>query len=158
MAKKSKTNIYILLPVVIALWGTIFYKVFWGNGGDEPLLMEVQPVNMKVSKQVEASTDFQLKLNYADPFLGTQYVKKKVAVATKKSKPSRNRALANWPGVSYNGCISNDKGELAHLLINGRTSLVAKDAIVNEISVLEITADSILLKCQSEKKWFKKFR
>lgn len=89
MKKQNKT--YLLLAVVLGIWGIIGYKFFSAVNPDAPEIAQVTSDQVFVPKQMKEREVFSIVADYRDPFLGTvQAPKKKVkkntnAAAVKKA-------------------------------------------------------------------------
>ena len=63
----NKKNLYILLPLVLGLWGYIAFRIFVQVNPDvETLPMDKLPLLEKNKK--EEKKEYVLYLNYSDPF------------------------------------------------------------------------------------------
>jgi apolipoprotein N-acyltransferase len=109
---KNKKNIYILLPIVLLVWGSVVYQFFSFTTTEvetpsESKVYTVKPLQQSINQQVV------IDLNYRDPFLGTMYAPKNaVPDANKvvKSKgPSRPKETLVWPVIIYKGMIADTK-------------------------------------------------
>lgn len=113
---KSKALTYILLAIVLVVWGVIFNKIFQANNNN----VVVPAIN---TNKVKADTlipvkSYQLKLNYIEPFLGKSYsVKRKVS---SKSKIVKVRDPFPIENLSYLGMIKNKKKKSTIAIIKWR--------------------------------------
>ena len=155
---KNKKMVYILMPVVLLIWGYIGFKIF-NYGEDE---MDVEPIRIDqiITDQEEKQTSKTLALNYADPFLkGIRNTSRKQSNREVSRKPKKVSTPVNWGDITYNGFIKNQKNakKIALLNVNGKQSLAAKGDRVQQVSVVLIQQDSVLLEKESNRKWFRKF-
>ncbi|MFY9310325.1 MAG: hypothetical protein WAQ28_14870 [Bacteroidia bacterium] len=167
---KNKKLTYILIPLVAGLWGTILYKIFHtvnNKNNDFVINANILTGSMKSESAIDT---FTINPDYNDPFLG-KGIKKPVpsgdqipAVVntTQVKKPEKQApaqpALANWPGIIYNGIVKNQKSnkQLAMIQVNGQASIMQEGDVTMDLKLLHITKDSIELMFQNEKKIFKK--
>ena len=158
---KSKKTVYILLVVVAGIWGTLFYKIFSGLGGDNDIKSNTIQIPQTLIANSFSDT-FSLIANYRDPFLGKQLAPKivsdnpPVTVNKTKSQPVVNSS--QWPAITYSGMVKNDNSNktLALLFINGNSQTLKQGDLIENIEVVKIYRDSVLLKQGKEKKFFKK--
>ncbi|MCH2045458.1 MAG: hypothetical protein MK212_15175 [Saprospiraceae bacterium] len=73
MTKKKKNNpklLYVLVPLVLAIWGMIFYQIYIAIKGEDYTPPSI-PNNLyeDATEQVEQES-YALLLDYADPFFG----------------------------------------------------------------------------------------
>jgi flagellar basal body-associated protein FliL len=66
---KNKKSIYILLPIVLFIWGTVMYQFFSFSGIDHKTISESNGFKIKPLQLKERDT-FSINVNYRDPFLG----------------------------------------------------------------------------------------
>lgn len=159
---KGKKAVYILIPLNIAIWGFFIYRFYTAyNEADEP----VKPEKMGDFKMEELkdSVQYQLALNYKDPFL------KDVEKPKHNSNPnSTSNSLSNNQNtaklkttvktptvavvkpatdIKYLGLVKNNTtGQTTALVsINGKSHLVKKGDVVDGISVKNISNELIEL-------------
>jgi hypothetical protein len=137
LTKNVKT--YLLLALVLIIWGTVVYQLFGGNDSPAPELDINDNVQFK-PKQVKERESFTIVANYRDPFLGT--IKKEV----KKVKRARP-VLPIEPEVSinYTGVI-NDKStgkKIFFVTINGQQYLMEPKQKIQEVQLVKGNATSI---------------
>ena len=83
---KNKKLTYILVPLVLIVWGLIIYRIFntIHNTDDSPLLnTPIATINGEKNTLLDT---FSLQLNYRDPFLGNLHRKISNENATKVVK------------------------------------------------------------------------
>src|SRR6056297_551428 len=113
---KNKKSVYILLPLVLLIWGIIFYRIFTGTSGKQ---YHVQPKQtVKVSDEYEKPQSFKIYTNYQDPFLKNIRQKKKVQKTKKETQNNKKRSFSSrrrrrsttrWPEISYKGAVKNQE-------------------------------------------------
>lgn len=101
---KNKKNIYILLPLVLIVWGIIGYKVFSAINPTADL--QTSPTNLVnfKPKTIENEATYTLNLNYRDPFLEKRSPIKKIKTTRKTSNKQPNITIP-FPPIIYNGLI-----------------------------------------------------
>ena len=108
---KNKKSIYILLPIVLLIWGMLIYQFFSYSVSDA--LLENTSTEFKVKPfKVKERTAFTVNVGYRDPFLGKMYIapvsnQTKSSNKTKKS-PKLEETIV-WPSIHYRGMISDPK-------------------------------------------------
>lgn len=106
--KKSKRNTYILLVVVLVIWGLIIYKFFtYRQSGTAMSQTSVEQGLARKPIDVKKPEVFTIEVNYRDPFLGkmnqTGQVKKSNVLRKKEVQPTV------WPSIIYKGVVSDSK-------------------------------------------------
>ena len=88
--KNNKYAPYILGPIVLVIWGTIFYKIYQAIYGEKDLAIPTitQTFTPKDSNNV---SQYQLLLNYKDPFTGKVHTSTPKSTASYQNKPSNNQ-------------------------------------------------------------------
>ncbi|OFZ01407.1 MAG: hypothetical protein A2491_19650 [Bacteroidetes bacterium RIFOXYC12_FULL_35_7] len=165
---KNKKLRYILLPLVLIVWGLVFYKVY------EYVKEDPLPINEQIkknSKKTHLNTRDTILLvaDYRDPFLGKIihqisfensnevtnriYEKKSSSGGEKENLKIKqeNKAITktnNWPTVIYSGIIINQKNskKTALLKINNKEKMVSEGEIIDDMKIEKIYPDSLILK------------
>ncbi|GET22011.1 hypothetical protein [Prolixibacter denitrificans] len=153
---KNKKLIYLLLPLVLLIWGLIFYRIYTNLHGKQ--------VNSSFRKQVTKEIDVsnneekpELSLNYPDPFLKSVSGKTVEKQAGNQRSNSQSQAV-NWPMITYRGMVRGEKSKakvMGFLCVGTKDLLVHKGDVANELTVLRIAKDSIQLENRGEKRWFR---
>lgn len=153
---KNKKLVYLLLPLVLIIWGLIFYRIYTNLHGKQ--------VNSSFRKQVTKEIDVsnneekpKLSLNYPDPFL------KSASGGTVKTKVSHqptdeHSQPINWPMITYRGMVRSEKQKakvMGFLRVGTKDLLVHKGDVAHELTVLRIAKDSIQLENLGKKRWFR---
>ena len=149
---KNKKTVYILLPIVLLIWGAVMYQFFSFS-----TIKEEQKTNFEkfIFKPIDIKKrdTIVIDINYRDPFLGKIYAEtegKKYA-RNKIVKPKKPAVIINpivWPTINYKGIVSdtNENNKVFMLIINGKTFLMKKGEIENEIFLKEGDRESIYVK------------
>lgn len=126
---KNKKSIYILLPLVLFIWGAVVYQFFSYTNDEIP---DVQNQNIAVKPFVIKPPDTtSITVNSRDPFLGkmtTSENKPTVSSSKKEYKEPKVKEELIWPDVKYKGIVSDvkDKVKVYMVIINGKTFLMRK--------------------------------
>jgi hypothetical protein len=157
---KNKKLTYILIPLVLVVWGLILYRIFEAAGtGDNT----AAPVLVKTEK--EAYNDFsipkdtgKLALNYRDPFgltplkdtTGSHSKGIPVKVGVVSAKPA-----ANWSFITYLGYVRNpvSKKIVALVTINGQNVTLGEGETKSQVRLLKNLRDSIKISYQGKTKF-----
>lgn len=150
---KSKKSVYILLPLVLFIWGTIIYK-FFSYTNEEAIVDQNQEVSIK-PLQIKQKDTFTVKMNSRDPFSGKMVdeedskIKHKISYSAPKSKEE-----LIWPQIKYKGIVSDakEKVKIYMLIIDGKTHLMRKGQIENEILLKDGDKEIVYLKYKNDSK------
>ena len=121
---KNKKNIYILLPIVLLVWGSVLYQVFSLTHKEEGIPTEKNSYTIK-PLQIKTRQTFTIDITYRDPFLGKMYVSEK-EIKIKSSNVKRAikpKETLVWPSIIYKGLISDskeNKKKVFILIIDGK--------------------------------------
>jgi hypothetical protein len=156
---KNKKLTYILLPLVILIWGTIIWKFITGvsNSGINEFKSKPIPVTESVK---EAPDTIQLTFQYNDPFLHSyseSVVSPQPENVVENPIKSPNIVIA-WPRVEYRGAIGKHKqgNYLGMIKFADKEGLVKENELIDNARVLCIAPDSIELEYMGDKRFFKR--
>jgi len=156
---KNKKLIYVLIPLVLFVWGVIIYRVFNTiNNNESPQLMN-KPIAIADERKEFLNDTFSLRLNYRDPFLGKLLKTVTTAGGNKKKEllktPLKTEAAIVWPVIVYGGVIKNQNSNKlwGFVQINGQVNIVKEGDVINEIQVKKIMKDSIEVQFGKQKKF-----
>lgn len=125
---KSKKSIYILLPVVLIIWGLIIYRFF--SFSNTEAVEEPANNNFLVKPlAVKPRDTIAINVHYRDPFLGKMYAPSaKIRKDAKSIKNVTPDAPLQWPPIIYKGIVSDTKNKkkVFMLIINGNTFLMSE--------------------------------
>ena len=147
---KNKKSIYILLPIVLVIWGSVAYQ-FLSFSKNEEKSKENSAFTFKPIAIKPRDTS-SINVNYRDPFLGKMYSNKTKSVSTKRSTQATKPELPKTPmilqTILYKGIVSDtkDKTKVFMLIINGRTFLMKKGDTENEVLLKEGNRESVIVK------------
>ncbi|PCJ95000.1 MAG: hypothetical protein COA50_11580 [Flavobacteriaceae bacterium] len=123
MKKNKKT--YVLLSVVLAIWGILGYKIIVGIGSDDVQRNEMALVETYVPIKVKKRDTFVILANYRDPFLGT--MPKKAEVKNKRNVVPKKTVLPK-KDITYSGSVSqsNTNNRMFFISIDGQQYIMSK--------------------------------
>ena len=163
---KNKKLAYILLPIVVIVWGLVIYRMFFeGRTKPENLTQFIRPI---VKESVEEKSEtYKLIANYRDPFLSNVVVSEVIAQENKQEEQSgsntnlrRRRTSVSrirWPEVKYGGFIEgNGEKQTILLKIKNRDFLAQKGDTIEQIFIKEFYGDSLVVVYSNEEKTLKK--
>jgi hypothetical protein len=148
---KNKKNIFILLPLVLLIWGSVLYQFFSFTTAEETQQLDANNFKIKPLKFKERDS-FTIDVNYRDPFLGKMYASQKNdSLKNSNLKKSRTQKITEpltWPTIVYKGIVSDtkDKTKIYMVIIAGKTFLMRKGAVENEIFLKDGDRESIYVK------------
>lgn len=148
---KNKKNIYILLPLVLFVWGAVLFQIFSFTNAEEIVSNNSPEFNFKPLK-VNKKASFAINVNYRDPFLGKMYsAETESSVKTKSSKSTKTPKQVEqlvWPNIVYKGLISDSKSknQIFMLIIDGKNYYMKIGDTENEIFLKKGDKESIYVK------------
>ncbi len=156
----NKKSVYVLLPLVIIVWGVVIYKFLNIKGGsDDDSIGNIAAITKKLPKKI--NKDYGLLLDYADPFLSSLDVYKSsyynnVKGKNKSKKSGVNKKRGHQPDVkvSFLGILINEsKNKKVGLLeIDAQRYLLSDGDIKNNVEVIKLGTDSVICKIGENKK------
>ncbi len=167
---KNKKLQYILIPVVLVVWGLIIYRVLDFTKQDTPddpcIVSTLQPNKNNSSVQ----DTFSLHANYCDPFLkNVRYTRPRYTKTnqsnkkTEKKKPESNIVLRRdiienirWPDIKYGGIVQNTQsGEKVGLMeIDKQEFLIRKNDSIQKVFIKDLYKDSVIVIYKKTRKTF----
>ncbi|MCK0160129.1 hypothetical protein [Allomuricauda sp. F6463D] len=137
MSNNIKT--YLLLGVVLLVWGIIGFKLIKALSKEPELPMVQQPISA-LPKSIKKRDTFELMANYRDPFLGTLPATKKKAVkrAVKKEPVSKRNII-------YSGLVAQtgSGNTMFFVTIEGQQYIMSKSEEINGVRLLNGNGQSI---------------
>jgi len=153
---------YILLPVVIIIWGIVFYKIFIGIKSPNKAMGNVNTIIGGNDSSLFKVDTFSIINNYRDPFMNNQTNTTYKPGAT-HNLPIKKEAVVTsaplkWPDIMYNGIIKSKKSpqQLVMVKINGASNFMTKGDNIAGIELLKVYKDSIVICYSGEKRTVKK--
>ncbi|WP_422106024.1 hypothetical protein [Winogradskyella sp.] len=146
---KTKKKTYVLLVLVIGVWGTIAYKIVTALHPDMPK-MQQQEFVVNTNYKVETAVDtFSIRKVNRDPFLGTYMIK----ASPKKTRVKKQTLL--WKPIQYHGIVKNGKNKLFIVSIDGKQHLLKKGQTKDSVKLLNGNAKSITMRYKTSSKTFR---
>lgn len=145
---KTKKKTYVLLVLVVAVWGTIGYKIV---SALNPEIPEVQPQSFAENTNFRIDTKmdtFSVNIVNRDPFLGTLLIKETKSPIRKKRKP------IDWKPVTYQGIIKQDKEQIFIVSISGNQYLLKKGQTKDSITLAYGSDKSVTMRYKKQLKSF----
>jgi hypothetical protein len=146
--KKKKT--YILLIVVITVWGFLLFKIYFAFFGEDDSIVfeenrkEIQPQKRTKTKKL------QVEYPERDPFLGMMY-KPEPKTRSKPLIQKRQSYDSIFNAITYQGFIKNKKDSSRLYLINykKRSFVLKPNHQFEDVIFLTGTKDEIKVKYKS---------
>ncbi|MNK95318.1 hypothetical protein D3C87_1155500 [compost metagenome] len=148
---KNKKNIYILLPLVLLVWGAVLYQVFSFTKSDEEPAVNNSEFTIKPLK-INKRESFAINVNYRDPFLGKMYAPQTAsntkAKSSKTVKEPKPKETLVWPTILYKGMISDskEKNKIFMIIIDNKNYYMKIGDTENEIFLKSGDKESIYVK------------
>ncbi len=147
---KNKKNIYILLAVVLFVWGAVVYQFFSFTNADE-IPVSNNPEFVIKPLKIKERQAFTINVNYRDPFLGKMYAPQtvlNVKTSTKIKKQPKSQENLVWPSILYKGIVSDakNKNKIFMLIIDGQYHYMKIGDTENEIFLKEGNKESVYIK------------
>lgn len=145
---KQKTKTYILLAVVLVIWGIVGYNIYSSVYGNTTNIIS-DTMSQEVSfrkRKVEDMKVFSLHIHDSDPFLGT--IKKKRSLKPEVVKRQVVDDSASEIQVVYAGMVKTDtaKGKSIYFLrINGTRYLMHIGDIAAKVKLIRGTENQITI-------------
>lgn len=153
MSKQGKT--YILLVVVLGIWGFLGFKVvsFIGEEDSEVAVL-VNPTTPILEEPLERET-IVIQADYRDPFLDKPYIKK-VKKAQKRKAPTKKPEPPKMQ-ISYSGMVgeAGSSDRLFFVTISGQQHLMSLKDQVQEVQLVWGNKDSIRVQYSGHKEYIR---
>lgn len=146
---------YILIPVVLAVWGIVFYKIFGSLIGSHK--GAVINYNDKSTTQEQEDASFKLMADYRDPFQGESFEtasKQRPTGSDAESKVTNEEKApeTKWPAINFLGTIKKQKETFAIMKIYNKTFTMKKGEEIENVKVVKIMKDSVQIQYQGTTK------
>jgi hypothetical protein len=159
---KNKKLIYILIPLVVVIWGLIVFRIIKQiHHSQKPEIGNA--IYSKGKLSITDNDSSKLILKYRDPFLNGM---------TRKNYASRSESIfgnnsnlttvpkptINFPATKYSGLVTNSKNKhkLGLLKIDNKDFLVQEGDLVSGEKIIKLHADSVIISFKKAKKTFLK--
>lgn len=133
---KNKKSIYILLPVVLLIWGMVIYRFFSFSQMENHAPELANNFTLKPLDILPRDTS-AINVNYRDPFLGKMYMPNTQEAKLAKKKPAKPKEPIVWPNIVYKGIVSDakDKKKVFLVIINGQTFMMREKDTEQEVTI-----------------------
>lgn len=148
---KNKKSIYILLPIVLLIWGLVAYQFFSFSTEAPEEVNQAGVINFEPI-QIKSSDGSAFSVDYRDPFLGKMYNANTVKHTPKKKHPVAKMPVKKepivFPKIAYKGIVSDtkDKMRVFMIIINGHTYLMRKGEIESEVLLKDGNKEMVVIK------------
>lgn len=156
---KNKNVTYLLIAVVLGVWGLILYRVFdaVGKSDDIPPVV-IRPLVKEEFNDFSLPKDTtKLKLNYRDPFSLSKPkdTTNKVTVVHLKPVKTTIASAINWSSISYAGYVRNPSSKklVTFLLINGKNVTLSEGETREQVKLIKNLRDSVKVSYQGKTKF-----
>jgi hypothetical protein len=154
---KNKKVTYILLPIVVLIWGYAFFQIF---GGGKPAYIPVQSTVVIDEELLKDSLQFKpLIFDFSDPFLNRKIISTKSTAVSNKPKQIRQIQVKKtkvqkpvtiqWPNIKYGGTVNSVK---ALVSINRQLDILNVNDEFQAVKIDAIFEDSIKVEYKGEYK------
>ncbi len=147
---KGKKGLYVLLPLVVFIWGAIIYQVTDAFSDDDPLVTDTTSITFSKIEGKERDR-FSIGEVTRDPFLGTMYKPKKEPVKKVVQKTQKIEVI--WPTITYKGMVTGSP--IIYLVeINGVDQLMQRNDVISEVKLIKGSSSWVQLRCKGATKRF----
>lgn len=152
---KQKKNTYLLILLVLIIWGIIGYKIYSTMYSIEDIQLTSNN-SLKFTPKLSQNVDsFVLNLNYRDPFFKTKVSKKKKS--NNNSKIKIPNIEIPFPSIVYNGLIvpkEKSRKTIYLVSINNNQHFLSVGTEKDGVVLVKGSNKSITVKFQQHKKEF----
>lgn len=147
---KNKKSIYILLPLVLLIWGAVMYQLFSFSSSEDVPVIVSNEISLKPIPVLKRDSIF-ISTHYRDPFLGKMYVATSDSIPKKKRIPKKAAPVV-WPSIQYKGIVSDtkEKSKIFMLVIDNQAHLMKKGQTENEIYLKDGDRESVYVKYKGQ--------
>ena len=150
---KNKSITYLLLAVVVAIWGGIFFKVFSSLASSEQPVARTAKVGPIENIEERKPSVFTIRANYRDPFLGNRVDHSTgdkpvvVKVVKKKEEP---KVAPDVSFIKYFGLIRNSgtQKKIGLISIHNQEFMIGDGEEISGVTCLKHYKDSIIISFQ----------
>ncbi len=140
---KKQTKTYLLLGLVLCIWGAIAVQFFGGINKEELLIEKNQKVNFIPIPKQDRDT-FSILADYRDPFLGT-FQKKKASIKREQRPPktAEPEVLIEYTGLVMD---ADAKNQIFFMSIDGEQLLMKKGQKLKAVTLISGTKDKVKIR------------
>lgn len=139
--------------MVLAIWGTIGYKIVTGLSSDEPM---VQTNNLDVAftpKPIKESDTFSIQTMERDPFLGTlSKTNKPKTKSGNQNKPTKETKRIAHLSITYQGLIKKQGSsqQVYVVNLNGKQYLIKQGQTVEDVKLVKGNPKEITIRFNNQ--------
>ena len=145
---KKQTKTYLLLALVLFVWGAIAYQIIGGLGtaNTTDVSSTTTSFTPKVAKEREV---FTITANYRDPFFGTVPTPKKKTTARKPAPP---KEIVPEVHIAYTGYITDTetKEKIFFITLDGNQLTLTTKEKVGDLTLLSGSTSSIRVRYKNK--------
>lgn len=162
---KNKKVTYLLVFMVMLVWGAVVYKYFSGSSESEDNQLVYHAPSYAGSYTFDAQVDtFKILADYRDPFFGDRVHKidkknirysarvKMNTAPQKITEEEEKKEAIVWPRLKYKGLINSSGNQVGLLSLNNRERIVMIGDSLDEVYVKRLTMDSAKVVYKGENK------
>jgi hypothetical protein len=166
--KNNKKVLYILVPLVLGIWGLIAWKIISSMGDKNTVVFTNTGIGSALNTTDTPDT-FSIVNHYRDPFR----VKKTVIAQNTTSRPQagiqssplpapKKEKIApptlTWPTIVYTGVFKNQSSnkQVALLVIDNKSYTVKPGETVDGVQLVKAYRDSAMLKFGKDQRMVRK--
>ena len=150
MKKKGKT--YILLTVVLGIWGAIGYQIFSKLSTDDSPMIATNSNVSFTPKQIIKEDTFSINTKHRDPFLGKPYQQKQTTKVRRVSVGKKDAFV--FPPIIYKGVISKQQSaqNIYIIEVSGTQQLFKTGKKIQEVKLVKGNKKSITISFKGKRK------
>ena len=158
---KNKKGVYLLLVVVLIIWGAVVYRLFFQGKGNDSSNFSNHSFVPEAVDLTSLNDTFSIHSNYRDPFLGNVAPRNSRSGGTGPAKSVAKTpvaSVAKWPTIVFHGLIRNQKSnkQVAWVQIDSHSFNMAPGTTQMGVELKRCFKDSILVVFNAEKRTIKK--
>ena len=160
---KNKKSIYLLLPLVLGIWGMVLYQFFsFVVPEEQPLVNSSDLTSFKLPEIKTNDAAYLIKVDYRDPFSGN-YAEEE-SLGLNETVPEKVQEVIPeplpepiiWPSIAFKGMVSDNKNQIKVFIVEvkGKSITMKIGGTHQEVTLLSGDRKSVTLGYLDEKKVF----
>lgn len=156
---KDRTKTYVLLTVVVLVWGIVGYKIHSSVYSDTPIRLSTSDYSKElfIEKKIKLRHTFTIHKHGRDPFLGTikrEKPNKKATPISRSVKPTKPEVKVEYAGMVKTG--NSKEGSIFFVNINGSSNLMHIHDKISGIKLISGNDSEITIIINGKRKIVKK--
>ena len=139
---KSKRNQYLLLGLVLLIWGVVLWRFVSFTDHDEVAIVPIS-VGGTGSTLSESKKSYTFHLNYRDPFLKASRMEE-TPEPSKPVVPIPHRFI-RLPEVKYHGLVSGGKQKTGIMQMQQKSTMIKEGEEVGPYKILKLSQEQLTL-------------